>query len=198
VRDLRAATVQFRHAPGDKAYNLGRIGAFSRQAARQGVELLAFPEMCICGYWHLRKLTREEMVGLALEARKNAYAPYSGFRVGAAVLADNGRVYTGCNIENASFGATMCAERTAIGKAISEGARQILTVAIASDSDENTVPCGICRQVMSEFCAHDMPLYLSDKNGSFKEYLFSDLLPNVFILRGKDDISRTMQGDDAP
>lgn len=127
--------------------------------------------------------TPDEMVRLALEVQQNAYAPYSGFRVGAAVLADNGRVYTGCNIENASFGATICAERTAIGKAISDGARQILAVAVTSDSDDYTMPCGICRQVMSEFCASDMPLYLSDKKGNFKEFLFSDLLPNVFILK---------------
>lgn len=132
----------------------------------------------------------EEMVRLALEARKAAYAPYSGFRVGAAVLADNGGLYTGCNIENASFGATICAERTAIGKAVSEGAKRIRAVAIASDSEETTVPCGICRQVMSEFCEADMPLYLSDRDGSFKKYLFRDLLPNVFILKPRNDISK--------
>ena len=125
----------------------------------------------------------DEMVRLAMEAQQRAYAPYSGFHVGASILADNGRIYTGCNIENASFGATICAERTAIGKAISDGARQILAVAVTSDSEDYTLPCGICRQVMSEFCASDMPLYLSDKTGRFKEFSFHELFPNIFILK---------------
>lgn len=123
----------------------------------------------------------EELVRRALEARDSAYAPYSGFRVGAALLAENGKVYTGCNIENASFGATICAERTAIVKAISDGARRILAIAITSDSKVPTVPCGICRQTMGEFCSSDMPLYLSDRNGKFETYLFSQILPHAFL-----------------
>lgn len=121
-----------------------------------------------------------ELVSLALRARKNAYVPYSHFHVGAAVVADNGRSYTGCNIENASYGATICAERTAVAKAVSDGARRILAIAISSDSDHNTMPCGICRQVLSEFCAPDMPLYLSDKNGNFNTYRFDEILPHAF------------------
>lgn len=132
-----------------------------------------------------RDISPEELIGKAQEAQKYAYAPYSGFHVGAAILADNGKVYTGCNIENASYGATICAERTAISKAISEGVRQILAVAITSDSDTYTMPCGICRQVMSEFCATDMPLYLSNKNGEYQLYTFHDLFPNVFNLAHK-------------
>jgi len=130
-------------------------------------------------------LSAREMVDMALRAQQHAYVPYSGFHVGAAVLADNGKVYTGCNIENASFGATICAERTAIAKAVSDGARRILAVAVSSDSEGPTQPCGICRQVMSEFCSEDMPLYLSNRNGEYAEYAFRELLPNQFVLKSK-------------
>ncbi len=122
----------------------------------------------------------QELVILAVKARENAYVPYSGFHVGAALIADNGKIYTGCNIENASYGATICAERTAITKAISDGAKKILAIAVSSDSDKATMPCGICRQFMVEFCASDMPLYLSDRNGRFESYPFDEILPHSF------------------
>ncbi len=128
------------------------------------------------------EVTPEKLVEKALEAQRYAYVPYSEFHVGAAVLADNGRIYTGCNIENSSYGATICAERTAIGKAVSEGARQILAIAVTSDSKVYTMPCGICRQVMSEFCSSDMPLYLSDRDGQFQQLKFSEILPHCFHL----------------
>lgn len=128
-----------------------------------------------------------ELVSMALEAQKHAYVPYSNFHVGAAVLADNGKVYTGCNIENASFGATICAERTAIAKAISDGAKKILAVAVSSDSEGPTQPCGICRQVMSEFCTADMPLYLSNRNGDYQAFAFRELLPNQFYLKANEN-----------
>jgi cytidine deaminase len=128
------------------------------------------------------EVTPEKLIEKALEAQRYAYVPYSEFHVGAAVLADNGRIYTGCNIENSSYGATICAERTAIGKAVSEGARQILAIAITSDSEVYTMPCGICRQVMSEFCSSDMPLYLSDRDGRFQQFKFSEILPHCFHL----------------
>lgn len=128
--------------------------------------------------------TPEKLVEKAMIAQHMAYAPYSGFHVGAAVLADNGNIYTGCNIENASYGATLCAERTAIGKAVSEGAREILAIAITSDSTIFTMPCGICRQVMSEFCSHDMPLYLANKDGQFEKLRFDEILPHSFHLKG--------------
>ncbi len=121
-----------------------------------------------------------ELVKLALKAMENAYVPYSGFHVGAALFADNGRVYTGCNIENASYGATICAERTAIVKAISDGARKIRAIAITSDSKEPTMPCGICRQTLGEFCVPDMPLYLSDREGRYLTYVFNEILPHAF------------------
>lgn len=96
-------------------------------------------------------MTREELVAAALAAREHAYAPYSRFKVGAAVLAGSGRVHVGCNVENASFSHTCCAERTAVFKAISEGETRILGVAIVTDTDPPASPCGSCRQVLHEF-----------------------------------------------
>lgn len=122
----------------------------------------------------------QKLVMLAVKSKESAYVPYSNFHVGAALLADNGKVYTGCNIENASYGATICAERTAIVKAISDGAKQVLAIAISSDSKAATMPCGICRQTMSEFCTSDMPLYLSNRDGQFETYSFDEILPHLF------------------
>lgn len=119
------------------------------------------------------------LVQLAAEAMENAYAPYSNFRVGAALLTKNGKVYTGCNIENASYGATNCAERTAIFKAVSEGEREFEAIAIIADTDKFAYPCGICRQVMLEF-SRDLKLYVSNRNGEYKEYTIDELLPGGF------------------
>jgi cytidine deaminase len=132
-------------------------------------------------------LKAEELVDMALKARLNAYVPYSGFRVGAALLADNGKVYTGCNIENASYGAAICAERTAVVKAISDGAKRIMAIAISGDSISSTVPCGICRQVISEFCTNDMPLYLSNQDGQFETFSFEEILPHAFTKRDLEE-----------
>lgn len=127
-----------------------------------------------------KTVKKEELVSLALKARENAYVPYSGFHVGAALLADNGKIYTGCNIENASYGATICAERTAVVKAVSDGAKEIIAIAVSSDSNDATMPCGVCRQVISEFCTQDMPLFLSNRNGQFETYSFNEILPHAF------------------
>ncbi|MFZ5989015.1 MAG: cytidine deaminase [Bacillota bacterium] len=121
-----------------------------------------------------------ELVNMAIDAKKNSYSPYSKFRVGSAVLTDSGKVYTGANIENVSFGATNCAERTAVFKAVSEGERKIKAVAIASDSDELVFPCGICRQVIAEFADENTKVICSRGNGGFKVYKLGDLLPNTF------------------
>jgi cytidine deaminase len=119
-----------------------------------------------------------ELVFLAQKAKENAYAPYSGFKVGAALLDSSGKVHTGCNVENASFGAVNCAERTAIFKAISEGIRSFEAIAIASDSKNLVFPCGICRQVMAEF---GVPrIIVSRVDGTFTEYSLDDLLPYAF------------------
>lgn len=120
-----------------------------------------------------------KLVKMAKDAMKYSYSPYSGFKVGAALIADNGQIYTGCNIENASYGATNCAERTAIFKAVSEGVLKISKIAIASSSGKETPPCGICRQVMSEFMDGDGKVLLSS-NDDVISYRLSELLPDCF------------------
>jgi cytidine deaminase len=121
----------------------------------------------------------------AAEARKKSYAPYSHFAVGAALLGENGMVYTGCNIENASYPAGICAERTAIFKAVSEGCRRFRAIAIAggpegADCLTLCTPCGICRQVMREFTGPDFPVWFSDGNGGFRMMTLAQLLPESF------------------
>lgn len=124
-----------------------------------------------------------ELMDMAKEAMKSAYAPYSHFSVGAAVETDDGKVYCGCNIENSSYGATICAERTAISKAVSEGYRRITRIAICDSNNSFAWPCGICRQVMSEFAVEDFYVILED-NGKLSNFLLKELLPNSFS--GKD------------
>ena len=122
---------------------------------------------------------REELVRRAVEARKRAYAPYSGFAVGAALLAADGRVFAGCNVENASYGLTVCAERTALFKAISEGAREFEAIAIAC-GEGPCAPCGACRQVLYEF-APDLLVIMTDAaGGEVREARLSELLPRGF------------------
>ena len=130
-------------------------------------------------------MTTQELRLAAVEAKKSAYAPYSGFCVGAALLTASGRVYTGCNIENASFTPTICAERTAIFKAVSEGERDFAMIAIVGGKGDTisaaTPPCGVCRQVMSEFCSADFPILLvQDENGTYEECTLGELLPRAF------------------
>lgn len=119
----------------------------------------------------------------AEEARKNAYAPYSKFSVGAALLTKNGKVYTGCNIENASYSPTNCAERTAFFKAVSEGEREFEAIAVVGgkegEESEFCAPCGVCRQVMLEFCSSDFKIVLKDGE-SEKIYTLSELIPVAF------------------
>lgn len=116
----------------------------------------------------------------AYEGRKNAYAPYSKFKVGAAVLMENGKIYTGCNIENASYGATNCAEKTAIFKAISEGNRKICAIAIVGADDEYTYPCGICRQVIAEFADENTEIILGKKSLEYIVKTLAEILPGAF------------------
>lgn len=119
---------------------------------------------------------------LAMDARENAYAPYSNFHVGAAVLTQSGDVYLGANIENSSYGATICAERVALSKAVFDGHRDISAIAIAA-SDENsaTFPCGICRQFIFEF-GDEIKIIVGTKEDNLEKFLISDLLPNGFRL----------------
>ena len=119
----------------------------------------------------------------AQQARKNSYSPYSHFRVGAALLTKGGKVYTGCNVENASYSATNCAERTAIFKAVSEGERDFEALAIVGGREGETAdccaPCGVCRQVISEFCGKDFKILLGNEK-NFKVYTLEELLPLAF------------------
>ena len=128
-------------------------------------------------------MTDKELVTLAKEAMEQAYAPYSKFRVGAALLAKDGTVFKGCNVENASYGATNCAERTAVFKAVSEGCREFEAIAIVASSGEHIPPCGICRQVLAEFMPDGKVILDSDEKGMVT-YLVRELLPCSF--GGKD------------
>lgn len=129
-------------------------------------------------------MTNEELCALAVKAMENAYVPYSGYRVGAALLTKSGKVYTGCNIENASYSPTICAERTAIFKAVSDGEHEFFKIAVAGGKNGKITgefpPCGVCRQVMAEFCEPDFKILVVNGDNSFTEYTFSDILPFSF------------------
>jgi len=115
----------------------------------------------------------------ALAVRNSAHAPYSHFLVGAALEADDGRVFTGCNVENATYGLSVCAERVAVFKAISEGARKFRRVAVAADTDVLTPPCGACRQILWEFCG-DIEVTLTNLHGKTEAFRMKDLFPRPF------------------
>ena len=130
-------------------------------------------------------ISDRELIDLAIEARKEAYTPYSNFKVGAALLSANGEVYKGCNIENAAYTPTNCAERTAFFKAVSEGVTDFEAIAIVGGYDKEELkfcpPCGVCRQVMMEFCKSDkFRVLLLDEKGEIKSYLLKELLPFGF------------------
>ena len=130
--------------------------------------------------------SEKDLLDKAFEALKNSYAPYSNFNVGAALLASSGKIYLGCNIENASFSATNCAERTAFFKAVSEGEREFEAIAIVGGENGKvtgfTPPCGICLQVMSEFCDGDFKVILGKSNGETEVFTLDRLLPKRFNL----------------
>lgn len=128
-----------------------------------------------------------ELLKAAIEARKNAYVPYSHFGVGAALLTSEGKIYTGCNIENAAFGPTICGERTAIFKAVSEGERSFAAIAIVGGPVDGALrpfcpPCGTCRQVMSEFCGGDFELIFGSCPEDMSVYTLDQILPHRFHL----------------
>ena len=126
----------------------------------------------------------EKLIKEAEKARKRAYTPYSKFQVGAAVLCADGKMFTGCNIENASFGLAICAERVAISKAISEGSTKFEAIAVIGDTDKPCSPCGACRQVISEF-GEDITLIMANLKGEVKIKKIKELLPEAF---GKNDL----------
>jgi len=127
----------------------------------------------------------KELVKLAIEAREKAYVPYSKFKVGAAIEMEDGSVFTGCNIENASYGATNCAERTAIFKAVSEGHSIMKKIAIVGDMSTYTAPCGICRQVIAEFAAKDIEIVLIKNQDEYIVKTLEEILPGAFT---KEDL----------
>lgn len=132
-------------------------------------------------------MTKEKLIALAWEAREKAYCPYSQFMVGAAVLGEDGRVYTGCNIENASYGMTVCAERTAIFKMVSEGCRKFTALAVVGGGDGDSAPCLACRQVMTEFCeSWQTPVYVSGPSGTIYTHTMEEICPLPFVMFEKN------------
>ena len=131
-------------------------------------------------------MTDKELILQAIEARRNAYTPYSHFQVGAALLAEDGTVYRGCNVENAAYGPSNCAERTAIFKAVSEGDREFDSICITGGMNGKVTdycpPCGVCRQVMREFCSPDFRIILAKSKVEVKVFTLSELLPESFSL----------------
>ena len=125
-------------------------------------------------------MDKNSLIQEAIEARKQAYTPYSKFKVGAAVLTTGGHVFRGCNIENASYGLTNCAERTAIFKAVSEGEPRVEAIAIVADTEGPVSPCGACRQVIAEFSDNNTKVYLSNLKGDLLETSIAELLPGFF------------------
>lgn len=124
-------------------------------------------------------MTDKELLNAANVAKEGAYAPYSHFRVGAALVGKSGNVYTGANVENAAFSVTCCAERVALFKAVTSGEREFTAIAVTSDSDDLTFPCGVCRQALNEFAPH-MYVISSNKDLKFEKKMLDELLPNAF------------------
>jgi cytidine deaminase len=122
---------------------------------------------------------QDPLLSAALAVRENAFAPYSKFRVGAALEDIDGRMHTGCNVENATYGLTVCAERVAVFKAISEGVRKFRRIAVAADTDDLTPPCGACRQILWEFCG-DVEIVLVNPRGKTETYRLKELFPKPF------------------
>lgn len=123
----------------------------------------------------------EEMEKLATEAVTRAYVPYSHYPVGACLLGKSGKLYSGCNVENASFGLTNCAERTAVFKAVSEGETEFLAVVVTNGKDDLPYPCGACRQVLSEFCTSDVPIRIFSATGNVIDSTIGEILPFTFL-----------------
>ena len=129
-------------------------------------------------------MDEQKLIQLANEVREHAYAPYSGFKVGSALLGQDGKVHLGCNVENAAYGPTNCAERSSLFRAVSDGCKpgSFKGIAVVGDTEEPITPCGVCRQVMSELCSPDMPVILSNLKGQIKRTTVAELLPGAFHL----------------
>jgi cytidine deaminase len=133
----------------------------------------------------MKTWSRKELVEKAIEARKNAYAPYSNYKVGAALLGRSGRIYTGGNVENASYPLTICAERAAVAKAVSEGEQRFVAIAVATENAGS--PCGACRQVLREF-GKKIIVLIADTEGNTRETSVGDLLPDSFSKRDLGEV----------
>ncbi|HAS38610.1 MAG TPA: cytidine deaminase [Ruminococcaceae bacterium] len=135
-------------------------------------------------------MTENELCAAAIKAMGNAYVPYSGYKVGAALLTADGKIFIGCNIENAAYSPTVCAERVAFFKAISSGERKFKAIAVAGGKNGKIEgafpPCGVCRQVMAEFCSPDFAILVVTGTDSYKKYSLSDLLPEAFTPKNID------------
>ena len=123
-----------------------------------------------------------ELIEKALEAREKAYAPYSKFKVGVAVLTAGGKIYTGCNVENASYPVGICAERVAISKAVADGETEFIVIAIVGSGENYCMPCGMCRQFMAEFCKEDFEIIVAKSVDDYKIMKMGELLPYTFDL----------------
>lgn len=132
-------------------------------------------------------MEQKELIQQAQKAREKAYVPYSKFPVGAALLSKDGALFLGCNIENAAYPVSLCAERTAIFKAVSEGYRDFVALAVIADTPGPVSPCGSCRQVMAEFFPHDFPVYLSNLKGDTMHTTVEKLLPGAFVSTDMDN-----------
>ena len=132
-------------------------------------------------------MTPEKLISLAIEAMGHSYSPYSGYKVGAALLCADGTVYQGCNMENAAYSPSVCSERTAIFKAVYDGHRDFTAIAVCGGKDGvitgSFPPCGVCRQVMREFCKDDFTIYLVGADGSYEAVTLADLLPHSFCAQ---------------
>lgn len=141
----------------------------------------------------------KKMVQMAMNVKARAYVPYSGFHVGACLLGENGEYFLGCNVENSTYSPTICAERTAIVKAISQCEQKFTAIAVVSDSDKIVTPCGTCRQVLSEFCDDQFPVICANNKGDYQIYSLGELLPASFgadylVLNGQGKVeSRIME-----
>jgi cytidine deaminase len=133
----------------------------------------------------MKKWSRKELVVKAIEARENAYAPYSKYEVGAALLGKSGRIYTGGNVENAVYPLVTCAERTVVVKAVSEGEREFVAIAVATENAGS--PCGSCRQVLREF-GEDIVVLIADVEGNYRETTVGDLLPDSFSRKDLEEV----------
>ena len=124
----------------------------------------------------------KELIEKALEAREKAYAPYSKFRVGTALLTANGKIYTGCNVENASYPVGICAERVAMSKAVADGETEFTVIAIVGSGENYCMPCGMCRQFMAEFCKEDFEIIVAKSVDDYKIMKMGEILPYTFDL----------------